>query len=318
MDVFGRLGAVDVRAAILAGGRAGGARRRRARALARALGAADGGGAALVGGGARPLAHALEGVEVALGQHLARGLAQAHREVGEEQQADVEEDADHEDDLARHDADVGLAQEVVEVGRGVRVHVDLQVPRRRQQHEHPEVVAAEPAPQRLGLAHVEARLLQVGVEHLRPRVVAGRVGREHLHEEAGLQHAHAPRPDFVVAVAPRLHEEEEADEHRVDEDDEVRVGREREGERERRAGGDDGPVGRRVEPVAPGVGARHLAAVEVHHRRVELGGRGPARRRRGGGRARELRGVQRLLGRDGLVDGRRLGRVRDGRARGLG
>ena len=144
---------------------------------------------------------------------------------------------------------------------------------------------------------------------MNPRVVARVGGREQLHEVARLKHAHPPRPNLVVTVSPRLHEEEEADEHRVYEDDEVRVRRQREGEGERRARRDDGPVGRRVQTVAPGVRARDLAAVEVNHRRAELGSG-----RRGACDARRLRGGRGVLGRDGLVYGCGLGRV--GRRRG--
>ena len=56
------------------------------------------------------------------------------------------------------------------------------------------------------------------------------------------------------------------------------VGRRGEGERECRARREHGPVGRRVEPVAPSVRALNLAAVEVNHRRAELGGRDRAAR----------------------------------------
>src|SRR3954465_12511943 len=107
MHVVGRLRAMYVGGATpLARRRARGARRG-ARALARSLGAADGGGGlvALRCALARPVADALERVEVALDEYLALRLAQTRRDEREGYEADVEEDADHEDDLAGDDAD---------------------------------------------------------------------------------------------------------------------------------------------------------------------------------------------------------------------
>lgn len=43
-----------------------------------------------------------------------------------------------------------------------------------------------------------------------------------------------------------------------------------EGEGERSARSDDGPVGSGVQAVAPGVGARYLAAIKMGYRRVEF------------------------------------------------
>src|SRR5205823_2728646 len=171
--VFGGLRAVYVGATPLARGRACA---RAACALACAGGAADCRGAALGGGARRPVAHGLEGMEVALGQNLAGRLAQVHRRGGEDEEAAVEEEADDEDYRAGDDADGGAIYEDVEAGCRVGVDIDLQVPARGEQDENPEVVASKPAAQGLPLADVEARGLEVFDDEAHPSVVRRRVG----------------------------------------------------------------------------------------------------------------------------------------------
>src|SRR2546423_22730 len=155
-------------------------------ALARSRGAADCRGAALGGGARRPVAHALEGVEVALGQNLTGRLAQARCRGGEDEEAGLDEDADHEDYRAGDDADCGAVYEGVEVVGRDGVDVDLQVPASRKQDENPEVVAPKPSAQRLPLAYGEARRLEIFDDEAHPSVVRRRVAREHLRAVAGL------------------------------------------------------------------------------------------------------------------------------------
>src|SRR5690606_17541028 len=94
--------------------------------------------------------------------------------------------------------------------------------------------------------------------------------RKHRREIADLYTADAVRPNFVIPVTPRFQKKKYRNEHCVYRDRKMRIVRRTEYERKCCAGRNDGPVRCRVEPGAPNVRPRDLAAVKLHHRGIEF------------------------------------------------
>ena len=105
------------------------------------------------------------------------------------------------------------------------MQINFQIPAYRQQHENPEIVAAQSAPDSLPLADRKMRRYQISRQVLSPLLINRALRREHAREVSSLDDAHAARPDFVVTITSRLHEQEEGYEHGVDRNDEVRIRR---------------------------------------------------------------------------------------------
>ena len=204
-------------------------------------------------------------------QHFARRFAQSHGSNRKNKYGNVEYYPDDENDPTGDDADRRAIDENVEIACGQRREIDFQIPAQREQDEDPEIVAAQTAANGFPFRDREVWRGEIGGEMLGPRLVSGpAVRHQQVREVARLDNSYATRPDLVVTITTRFHQQKDRDEDRVDRDHEVRVVGRAEDERERRARCQDGPVCRGVESIAPGVRALHFAAIEVDHRGVEF------------------------------------------------
>src|SRR6185369_2388960 len=101
---------------------------------------------------------------------------------------------------------------------------DFQIPAQRQQGKNPEIVAPQPAADSFPFGNGEMWRDQIGCQVFRPGLVSRNTfRREQLRKVSRLDYAHSARPDLVVTITARLHQQKDRDQYGVNWNNEMRI-----------------------------------------------------------------------------------------------
>ena len=190
--------------------------------------------------------------------------------------ANVNGDADRTDKRAQHHEgdqpgrNVTDSQGAIKVPKSFhcvrRVQKDFRDPRDQDQDENENVIAFQPAPDRLQLADLETGKNEILANQLLPIALKQvTIFHHHRHEKMRFQHPDARTEGIVKTITARFDPEQHPNNCEIEKENDVRHARVRERNRDNGSAAGDSPVGSDIEPLPPNHDSSHFAAVKMRH-----------------------------------------------------